>query len=641
MLGMAPTTNTISDTAFQGQRPTSRGLCHHFCLVFMVLCICMGLIATIGWILGTYEAVPPVISALSLLLSGVVALGWLLFALLMIWSRTSFAQWLGVFLLTLLILVGLFLVWGCFAWKAIESYHLTVSMVGTYCILFTVAAGLGWLYMIWIATHGQMSATICVAMLLGTATCCGGTLGAWYAFVWEPIAIYRDSDRWGSLSAEEACFMSHRTLVCCPGPHDDFVYLYYCGDESSVPFLVWSLRWMPSDEEPRICTWGHALDALSMITNHSAGPNKEDWYQWYDANKNKSQREWWISGFVVEGYSEIAAGGNRSIRGLFSVMGRVPWGHPDKKHWLVCNAKRLLALMDEKEIKCAVTEVMQNGSIEEQCGVARYVEQQDRAYAEPILRKLAQSDERPTRLWASGILCRLLMKWRENPAGFIEKRLAPHSLSDDDFFSPSDANVVLSKVGIYVHAYPPYTEPRQSIIRVISTVGKASPQGPMSKIRIDWPPKELEYTEKGVATIAIEGLSPVTGKAVYSQKLIVTDSHNVSELRWLYDSKDDSVYISLPRYTCKVNRMSGKVIWEIGFGVGNCDNIAILEDWLILQIDTKFVFCDPSTGEILAKYFPSICRLFDDRITLVNGKLRAKDFDGAFYILAPPKLADR
>ena len=104
----------------------------------------------------------------------------------------------------------------------------------------------------------------------------------------------------------------------------------------------------------------------------------------------------------------------------------------------------------------------------------------------------------------------------------------------------------------------------------------------------------------------------------------------------LYDPASDSVYVSVPDFTCKIDRRSGRAIWEIGFGTGNCDSISLIEEYLVINDGGSLVLCDAARGEILAKYGPPACQLFDDRTTIVDGQLRAKDFDGALYTLALP-----
>jgi len=46
----------------------------------------------------------------------------------------------------------------------------------------------------------------------------------------------------------------------------------------------------------------HVLDALQEITNHDAGRNAEDWRQWCERNKDKTQEQWITEGFAEHGF---------------------------------------------------------------------------------------------------------------------------------------------------------------------------------------------------------------------------------------------------------------------------------------------------------------------------------------------------
>lgn len=62
-----------------------------------------------------------------------------------------------------------------------------------------------------------------------------------------------------SLPIEDQRSLCHRLLRLPGGHHDVFVMLIRIGDESSVPYLIRSLRWAPEvkDGEGVACTWAH------------------------------------------------------------------------------------------------------------------------------------------------------------------------------------------------------------------------------------------------------------------------------------------------------------------------------------------------------------------------------------------------
>ena len=76
-------------------------------------------------------------------------------------------------------------------------------------------------------------------------------------------------------------------------------------------------------------------------------------------------------------------------------------------------------------------------------------------------------------------------------------------------------------------------------------------------------------------------------------------------------------------------------MWEMGFGTGNPDDIILLGGYLVIVADAALVVCDASKGGVLAHYdLPRRC--LDSQVSLVDGRLRAKDHDGTRYIFTLP-----
>ena len=120
----------------------------------------------------------------------------------------------------------------------------------------------------------------------------------------EPQDLQPVPDR--QLSTSERLAQLHKALASSGDPHDVILEIGWIGNASSVPFLIDALS--KQGNVPReglyasIDTRFHTLDALQSITNHDAGRNAEDWRQWYEKNKDKTQEQWTKDGFVEHGF---------------------------------------------------------------------------------------------------------------------------------------------------------------------------------------------------------------------------------------------------------------------------------------------------------------------------------------------------
>lgn len=120
----------------------------------------------------------------------------------------------------------------------------------------------------------------------------------------EPHDLQSVPDR--QLSTGERLAQLHKALASPGDPHDVILAIRAIGDPTSVPFLIEALA--KQGTVPRegqyvaIDTRFHVLDALQEITNHDAGRNAEDWRQWYQKNKVKTQEQWIKDGFVDHGF---------------------------------------------------------------------------------------------------------------------------------------------------------------------------------------------------------------------------------------------------------------------------------------------------------------------------------------------------
>lgn len=608
----------------------------------VLACFGAGVLANGSWILGAHELLGPEATATSLLATLGIAVGWPIAILLAIRCLLPTASRIIAIGGTILLFGGMAVVITCFLEKMAFGSVAQSPKPIPWILLSTFSFVALWGLLILLVARRRTSAADRGVFVLGSIVCWGGPLLAATIFFWIPMEKIHPTDLddpdkvfWAMKpeNADEVRLICHRALIWDVDPHDPFINLGHFGTESSVPYILWGLRGMPQ-EEPRCCTWEHGLYALERITNHSVGSTREAWAQWYAANKNRGCVEWWADGFADEGYPVSVEGGETSIRNLLAVLGRTPWCQVDYKPWLSFNARRMLGILKQKDIRLAIDNVLLKGSVQERCGAARYAYKFDRDYAEAMLHRLTQDEQRLVRLCASGELCHLQLEWLKNPPNYIEKQFAPDAMGSETFFSPPGSKVILPQVGTQIEyrcssKVPPH-------VRINAVPERATERDhPRCVIRVDWPKDAADWRSRDVAAaIGIEGISPVTGKTEYSRDII--HALDANELRWIYDSRTDGVYISVPYYTCRIDPRTGQILWEMGFGTDNGDEIFVGEGYLIIY-NGDLVICDAARGGILALYeLPSGC--FDPRpLSLVDGRLRIRDAEGSFSILALPQ----
>jgi hypothetical protein len=131
-----------------------------------------------------------------------------------------------------------------------------------------------------------------------------GLLAAQQVTTIEPHDLQSVPDR--RLSTGKRLEQLHKALASPGDPHDVILEIRAIGDPTSVPFLIEALAkqgTVPREGQyAAIDTRFHVLDALQEITNHDAGRNAEDWRQWYEKNKDKTQKQWIADGFVEHGF---------------------------------------------------------------------------------------------------------------------------------------------------------------------------------------------------------------------------------------------------------------------------------------------------------------------------------------------------
>jgi hypothetical protein len=153
-------------------------------------------------------------------------------------------------------------------------------------------------------TTMSMQRLLTVLLILPVLLAVGAAVAAQQVTTIEPHDLQTVPDR--QLSNGERLAQLHKALASSGDPHDVILEIGWIGDASSVPFLIDALA--KQGNVPReglyasIDTRFHTLDALQSITNHDAGRNAEDWRQWYEKNKDKTQEQWIKDGFVEHGF---------------------------------------------------------------------------------------------------------------------------------------------------------------------------------------------------------------------------------------------------------------------------------------------------------------------------------------------------
>ncbi|NQT85088.1 hypothetical protein HQ563_18885 [bacterium] len=100
--------------------------------------------------------------------------------------------------------------------------------------------------------------------------------------------------------------------------HDDFVTVGRYGDKQ---FAAEMIRRMKPGQDISACSQGHKDTALRMITNQDAGDIVEDWQEWWQVNRDKTQEEWIREGFEQSGLTLHSPLTHKDIRSLLAVIG--------------------------------------------------------------------------------------------------------------------------------------------------------------------------------------------------------------------------------------------------------------------------------------------------------------------------------
>jgi hypothetical protein len=160
-----------------------------------------------------------------------------------------------------------------------------------------------------------------------------------------------------------------------------------------VPYLINALSWAPPPGG-RACTWGHCVDALERITNHSPGDTYEQWKAWYDDNRTRSRLEWVLEGYRLQNLPVNMPADEATVRAMFGVLGR------KESHQLIFfniykprNPLLILDHCDSALVRKVLSETVQSGTTAEKRGCAWYLKYTTTPERASLLQDLQQDEE--------------------------------------------------------------------------------------------------------------------------------------------------------------------------------------------------------------------------------------------------------
>jgi len=174
--------------------------------------------------------------------------------------------------LSILFACGALLTAGC---GILGGYGLTgPGFAGVSLLICAALATLSLISLVWVLVRRSYRC-IWRATTLAVLTSWGSVFVAVYLIFWLPHQTLRDEAFLESATPAEIRSLCHRSLILNPDPHDTFIHLISYGDESSIPYITWALRYEPPGNGPCTCTWSHGHEALSTIRNRSQAQASE------------------------------------------------------------------------------------------------------------------------------------------------------------------------------------------------------------------------------------------------------------------------------------------------------------------------------------------------------------------------------
>lgn len=167
--------------------------------------------------------------------------------------------------------------------------------------------------------------------------------------------------------------------------HDLFLLERDEGEAADVRYLISALRWQErtnAADTAMDCEKAHCLAALTCLTNQHVGRNFADWRAWWKRNANKTQRQWILDGFRIQGLPVCDPPDEAFARALVVWM-------VGKRDYATTSAWRLLDEVPKLTLQAWTDKCMASERVEERMGAVAVVCRASGEQAEAKLRLLS------------------------------------------------------------------------------------------------------------------------------------------------------------------------------------------------------------------------------------------------------------
>ena len=143
--------------------------------------------------------------------------------------------------------------------------------------------------------------------------------------------------------------------------HESGGFLGINGDKSTVEWMIADLK--PGEELG--CHTGHSEDALAHLTNQAYSLDANDWLDWWEINKDKTQEEWMRDGFeqigitlseeltdedIIELLTILGYGGKENQRGQQYCFNAYRWLRDNDFNWYGFEYEKILNSDDPEAV---------------------------------------------------------------------------------------------------------------------------------------------------------------------------------------------------------------------------------------------------------------------------------------------------
>lgn len=185
------------------------------------------------------------------------------------------------------------------------------------------------------ARHGRTLVSA-VGLVLVAASL---AVALWWYYVMGPVRRSLDPDWVASHSPQDYWEEIQTAIHRGSWNHDDGFTVGYYGDESWARWIM--ARVKPGDSMSCAAPLNHSAASMRYITNQNAGEDADGWLAWWQANRDKTQREWIADGFRQRGLRLDVPLRPAQTKALLELLGK-PGASGDKDDFLRYNAFRWL-----------------------------------------------------------------------------------------------------------------------------------------------------------------------------------------------------------------------------------------------------------------------------------------------------------